>query len=113
MNGKTVEVDNTDAEGRLVLSDALYYATSTYKPHTVIDVATLTGAIVIALGGVYSGVFTNSNTLWSELNAAGDETWDRFWRMPLDEDGYGPQIHGSNADLCNVRSPSGYSDVDG
>ncbi|KAG8970499.1 hypothetical protein FRC05_000607 [Tulasnella sp. 425] len=101
MNNKTVEIDNTDAEGRLVLSDAIYYATSTYKPNTVIDVATLTGSMVIALGSVYSGVFTNSDTLWSELNEAGQYTWDRFWRMPLDEESFGPQIYGSNADLCN------------
>ena len=57
MNGKSVEVDNTDAEGRLVLSDAIYYTSSVYKPHTLIDVATLTGAMVIALGEVYTGVF--------------------------------------------------------
>jgi len=102
MNGKSIEIDNTDAEGRLVLSDAIYYATSTYKPKTVIDVATLTGAMVVALGGVYSGVFTNSDELWNELDVAGKETFDRFWRMPLDEEGYGPQIYSSNADLCNT-----------
>lgn len=101
MNGKTIEIDNTDAEGRLVLSDAIYYTTSTFKPHTVLDVATLTGAMVIALGNVYSGVFTNSDTLWTELQNAGLETHDRFWRMPLDDE-YGHQIHGSNADLCNT-----------
>ncbi|KAG8945095.1 hypothetical protein FRC03_001819 [Tulasnella sp. 419] len=101
MNGKTVEIDNTDAEGRLILSDAIYYATSTFKPTTVIDVATLTGAMVVALGTVYSGVFTNSDSLWKEIEAAGLDTYDRFWRMPLDED-YAPQISGSNADLCNT-----------
>jgi aminopeptidase len=58
MNGKSVEVDNTDAEGRLILADALYYASTTYKPHTIIDVATLTGAIVIALGEVFTGAFS-------------------------------------------------------
>ncbi|KAG8939548.1 hypothetical protein FRC04_006234 [Tulasnella sp. 424] len=109
MNNKTVEIDNTDAEGRLVLSDAIYYATSTYKPNTVIDVATLTGAMVIALGSVYSGVFTNSDALWSELNEAGQYSWDRFWRMPLDDDGFGPQIYGSNADLCNTGGRPGGS----
>jgi len=101
MNGKTVEIDNTDAEGRLVLSDAIYYATSVFKPHTVIDVATLTGAVVIALGSLYSGVFTNSDELWTQLHTSGLETNDKFWRMPLDDE-YGPQIHGSNADLCNT-----------
>lgn len=59
--------------------------------------------MVVALGSVYSGVFTNSDALWAELDVAGKETFDRFWRMPLDDEGYGPQIYGSNADLCNVR----------
>ncbi|KAG8922237.1 hypothetical protein FRC01_014288 [Tulasnella sp. 417] len=63
MNNKTVEIDNTEAEGRLVLSDMIYYVTSTYKPNTVIDVATSTGAMMVALGSVYSGVFTNSDAL--------------------------------------------------
>ncbi|KZO91083.1 putative cytosol aminopeptidase [Calocera viscosa TUFC12733] len=101
MNGKTVEVDNTDAEGRLVLSDALYYVTSEYKPHTVIDAATLTGAIQIALGEAFAGVFTNSDSLWSELQVGGAEEHDRFWRMPLDDD-YMHQIDQSNADLQNT-----------
>jgi len=101
MNGKTVEVDNTDAEGRLVLADAIYYVSSEYKPHTLIDVATLTGAMDIALGDLYSGVFTTSDKLWDQLRVAGETEFDRFWRMPLDED-YGPQIYSSNADLCNT-----------
>ena len=61
MNGKSVEIDNTDAEGRLVLADALTYATTSFKPHTVIDAATLTGAIVVALGEVYTGTYTVSS----------------------------------------------------
>ncbi|KIM82242.1 hypothetical protein PILCRDRAFT_8066 [Piloderma croceum F 1598] len=101
MNGKSVEVDNTDAEGRLILSDALYYASSTYKPHTLLDVATLTGAMDIALGEIYTGVFSTSDTLWNELRVAGEAEHDRFWRMPLDEE-YGPQIYSSNADLQNT-----------
>ncbi|KAG9098172.1 hypothetical protein FRC06_006677 [Ceratobasidium sp. 370] len=101
MNGKTVEIDNTDAEGRLVLSDALWYASTELKPHTVVDCATLTGAMVIALGSVYSGVFSTSDSLWNELHAAGESENDPFWRMPLDE-AYGPQIYTSNADLCNT-----------
>ncbi|PCH33010.1 hypothetical protein WOLCODRAFT_147118 [Wolfiporia cocos MD-104 SS10] len=101
MNGKSVEIDNTDAEGRLVLADALYYGSTTFKPHTIIDVATLTGAIVIALGELYTGVFTNSDSLWKALDSAGAREHDRFWRMPLDED-FGPQIYSSNADLCNT-----------
>ncbi|EGN93693.1 hypothetical protein SERLA73DRAFT_115714 [Serpula lacrymans var. lacrymans S7.3] len=101
MNGKSVEIDNTDAEGRLVLSDALYYTSTEFKPHTLIDVATLTGAMEVALGEVYSGVFSTSDSLWSELNVAGESEYDRFWRMPFDED-FGPQIYSSNADLCNT-----------
>ncbi|KAL4070320.1 cytosol aminopeptidase family, catalytic domain-containing protein [Scleroderma citrinum] len=101
MNGKSVEIDNTDAEGRLVLADALYYTSTEFRPHTLIDVATLTGAMDIALGEVYSGVFTTSDKLWAQLHVAGEVEYDRFWRMPLDED-YGPQINSSNADLCNI-----------
>ncbi|KAF8587050.1 leucine aminopeptidase [Ramaria rubella] len=108
MNGKTVEIDNTDAEGRLVLSDALYYTSTTYKPHTLIDVATLTGAMVISVGEVFSGVFSTSDTLWSELHAAGEAEYDRFWRMPLDDE-FGPQIWSSNADLCNTGGAPGGS----
>jgi len=108
MNGKSVEVDNTDAEGRLVLSDAIYYISSHYKPHTLVDVATLTGAIVISLGEAYSGVFSTSDSLWNELHEAGEAEFDRFWRMPLDEE-YGPQIYSSNADLCNTGGRPGGS----
>ncbi|GAA5850143.1 hypothetical protein JCM9279_003541 [Rhodotorula babjevae] len=100
-NGVTIEVDNTDAEGRLALADALYYATSQFKPHTVVDVATLTGAMMIALGNQFTGVFTNSDSLWAELDAAGAAERDRVWRMPLDE-GYTKQIAGTGMDLCNT-----------
>ncbi|EIW87422.1 leucine aminopeptidase [Coniophora puteana RWD-64-598 SS2] len=100
MNGQTVEIDNTDAEGRLVLADGLWYASTEFKAHTVIDVATLTGAMDTALGELYTGVFSTSDELWKQLYEAGETEYDRFWRMPLDEE-YGPQIHSSNADLCN------------
>ncbi|KAH9913521.1 leucine aminopeptidase [Fomitopsis serialis] len=105
MNGKSIQIDNTDAEGRLVLADALYYGTSTYQPHSVVDVATLTGAMMIALGEVYTGVFTNSDTLWQDLEKAGKVEHDLFWRMPL-SDAYAPQITSSNADLCNIGGRS-------
>ncbi|KAJ7696756.1 cytosol aminopeptidase family, catalytic domain-containing protein [Mycena rosella] len=101
MNGKTVEVDNTDAEGRLVLSDAIYYGSTEFNAHTLIDVATLTGAMDIALGEVFTGVFSTSDALWEGLHAAGETEYDRFWRMPLDDD-YGAQIYSSNADLQNT-----------
>ncbi|KAK0466043.1 uncharacterized protein EV420DRAFT_1636626 [Desarmillaria tabescens] len=98
MNGKTVEVDNTDAEGRLMPFTMRLPSTSLTQ---LIDVATLTGAMDIALGDLYSGVFTTSDKLWDQLRVAGETEFDRFWRMPLDED-YGPQIYSSNADLCNT-----------
>ncbi|KAI0816824.1 cytosol aminopeptidase family, catalytic domain-containing protein [Trametes gibbosa] len=101
MNGKSVDIDNTDAEGRLILSDALYYGSTEFKPKTLIDVATLTGSMDYGVGEVYSGVFTNSDSLWAELHVAGQHEHDRFWRMPLDEE-YGPQIYNSNADLINT-----------
>ncbi|KAK4046779.1 hypothetical protein OIO90_006445 [Microbotryomycetes sp. JL221] len=100
-NGVTIEVDNTDAEGRLILADALYYASSQFKPHTIVDVATLTGAMMIALGNQFTGVFTNSDSLWQELDVAGAAERDRVWRMPLDE-GYMPQIGYSGMDLVNT-----------
>ncbi|KAH0837767.1 cytosol aminopeptidase [Lanmaoa asiatica] len=108
MNGKSVEIDNTDAEGRLVLADALYYASTQFNPHTVIDVATLTGAMGVAVGEIYTGVFSTSDELWQKIHAAGESEYDRFWRMPLDED-YGPQIYSSNADLCNMGGKLGGS----
>ncbi|KZT63339.1 hypothetical protein DAEQUDRAFT_680563 [Daedalea quercina L-15889] len=108
MNGKSIQIDNTDAEGRLILAgnlnevpDALYYGTTEYKPHSVVDVATLTGAMMVALGEVYTGAFTNSDSLWRDLEKAGKTEHDLFWRMPL-SDAYAPQITSSNADLCNI-----------
>ncbi|CAJ0829120.1 19602_t:CDS:2 [Entrophospora sp. SA101] len=102
MNGKSIEVGDTDAEGRLILADALYYTSSTFKPHTLIDMATLTGAMGVALGNVYSGVFTNSNVLWQQLSSSSKKTNDRFWRMPL-EDAYKKGLEKSSvADLVNV-----------
>ncbi|GAA99912.1 uncharacterized protein L969DRAFT_93403 [Mixia osmundae IAM 14324] len=100
-SGKTVEVDNTDAEGRLVLGDALNYVSTKYRPSTIIDAATLTGAAVIALGKVYASVHSNSDELWQELEAAGKAEHDRFWRMPFDED-YIHYLSETSADLCNV-----------
>src|SRR5690606_20949546 len=84
MSGQTIEILNTDAEGRLVLCDALTYA-ERFKPEAVIDIATLTGACVVALGHVNSGLFTKDDELAADLLAAGRETGDTAWRMPLDE----------------------------
>ncbi|CAB4064997.1 RFWD2 [Lepeophtheirus salmonis] len=103
MNGKTIQVDNTDAEGRLILADALCYA-DTFKPSMVIDAATLTGAMAIALGGGAAGTFTNSDALWDQLQKAGEYTGDRLWRLPL-WDIYSSQVKKSVlADLNNIGS---------
>ncbi|HQX26482.1 MAG TPA: leucyl aminopeptidase [Alphaproteobacteria bacterium] len=83
--GKTIEVLNTDAEGRLVLADCLTYVQEKYKPRAIINLATLTGAMMIALGYEYCGTFCNDNALWSDIEKAGRETGEKLWRMPLDE----------------------------
>jgi leucyl aminopeptidase len=103
MSGQTIEVLNTDAEGRLVLCDALTYA-ARFKPAAVIDIATLTGACVVALGSHASGLFANDDTLAEQLLAAGTDTHDRAWRMPLWED-YQEQIKSNFADIANVGGP--------
>jgi len=100
MSGLTVEILNTDAEGRLVLCDALTYA-ERYDPSAVVDIATLTGACVIALGHVASGLYANDDALAAELTAAGDASHDRVWRMPLWED-YQEQLKSNFADLANI-----------
>ncbi|XP_061439421.1 cytosol aminopeptidase isoform X2 [Rhineura floridana] len=100
-NGKTIQVDNTDAEGRLVLADALCYAHS-FNPRAIVDAATLTGAMDIALGSAATGVFTNSRQLWNHLYEASILTGDRVWRMPLFEH-YTKQITDCQlADLNNI-----------
>ncbi len=100
MSGQTVEILNTDAEGRLVLCDALAYA-ERFKPDVVLDIATLTGACVIALGHVATGLFANDESLADQLRAAGDDAWDRVWRMPLWED-YQEQLRSNFADMANI-----------
>jgi len=100
MSGQTVEILNTDAEGRLILCDALTYA-ERYQPSAVIDIATLTGACVIALGHVASGLFSNDDDLAAELLAAADAAHDRAWRMPLWDD-YQDQLKSNFADFANI-----------
>lgn len=104
-NGKTVEVLNTDAEGRMVLADALDHA-ATFKPDAVIDMATLTGAIDVALGGHYSGLMSTDDALAQRIEEAGRKTGERVWRMPIGPD-YQEQIKGSHSDLVNVGGRSG------
>jgi leucyl aminopeptidase len=105
MSGQTIEILNTDAEGRLVLCDALSYA-ERYQPQAVVDIATLTGACVIALGGVRSGLFSTSDELAHQLHQAGDAAQDLCWRMPLDED-YAEGLKSNFADVGNVAGRAG------
>jgi leucyl aminopeptidase len=107
MSGQTIEILNTDAEGRLVLCDALTYA-ERFKPAAVIDIATLTGACVVALGSHASGLFTKEDSLAEELLSAGIESHDRAWRMPLWED-YQEQLKSNFADVANIGGPGGGS----
>jgi len=100
LSGQTIEVLNTDAEGRLVLCDALTYA-ERFEPETVIDVATLTGACVVALGAVATGLFSNNDSLARELAHCGDEAFDRAWHMPLWED-YQELLKSNFADMANI-----------
>lgn len=105
MSGQTIEVLNTDAEGRLILCDAITYSRR-FKPEVVIDLATLTGACVIALGNHLSGLFSNDDELAAELKAAGDRADDRAWHMPIGEE-YGEQLKSNFADMANVAGREG------
>ena len=105
MSGQTIEILNTDAEGRLILCDALTYSRK-FDPDTVIDIATLTGACVIALGHVASGMFSNEEKLARELLAAGEQSHDRIWQLPLWED-YQPLLDSNFADMQNIGGRAG------
>ena len=104
MGGKTVEIVNTDAEGRLILADALCYA-SELGPEYVVDIATLTGACIIALGSVRAGLFSNNDELCEKLQRAGDRAGERFWRLPLDDE-YRKDLESGIADVKNSGSRS-------
>jgi leucyl aminopeptidase len=108
MSGQTIEVINTDAEGRLVLADALWYTQKTFKPSAVIDLATLTGAIVVALGSVHGGMYANDDVLAGDLQTAGEATGETLWRMPLGDE-YDKQIASNIADMKNVGGREGGS----
>jgi leucyl aminopeptidase len=105
MSGQTIEILNTDAEGRLILCDALTYA-ERFKPRAVVDIATLTGACMVALGGVRSGLFSTDDALAAALQAAGEAALDPCWRMPLDED-YAESLKSNFADMGNVGGRAG------
>jgi len=103
MNGKTIEIVNTDAEGRLVLADALSYAIMKEHAPAIIDVATLTGGIVVALGSVMAGMFCNDDALSAEIIEAGHAEGEKFWRMPLDEE-YAEAI---TSDVADIKQTGG------
>jgi leucyl aminopeptidase len=111
MSGQTIEVLNTDAEGRLVLNDCMTWTQRTYKPKVMLDFATLTGAIIISLAHQYAGVFSNSDTLWGKLDAAGKSVNDLVWRQPLSETGghYDQLIDSTIADMKNLGPREGGS----
>ncbi len=108
MSGQTIEIVNTDAEGRLVLSDALWYAQETFKPRLMIDLATLTGAIMVALGHEYAGLFSNNDELAEKIAAAGEATGEKVWRMPLGQ-AYDKLIDSKFADMKNTGGRHGGS----
>jgi leucyl aminopeptidase len=103
MSGTTIEILNTDAEGRLILCDALTYA-KRFNPETVIDIATLTGACLVALGRVNSGLFSNHEPLAQELITAGKESLDTCWQLPIGAD-YKELLKSNFADLANIGGP--------
>jgi leucyl aminopeptidase len=108
MSGQTVEVINTDAEGRLVLADAITYVQRTYKPSTIIDLATLTGAILVSLGHEWAGLFSNNEELAAQLIKVGQDSGDKLWRMPLAEP-FDRLIDSLIADMKNVGPREGGS----
>ncbi len=101
-SGKTVEILNTDAEGRLVLADALTYTEQKYKPKFIVDLATLTGAIIVSLGSEYAGLFSNDDKLSNQLIDAGKKTDEKVWRMPLSKN-FDKLIESKNADMQNIN----------
>lgn len=101
MDGQTIEVINTDAEGRLVLCDALHWTQKTFNPEYIVDLATLTGAIIVSLGNEYAGLFSNSDELSEKLLAAGTKSGDPLWRFPLSK-AYDKMIDSSIADMKNI-----------
>ena len=105
-SGKTVEILNTDAEGRLVLADALTYTEEKFKPKFIIDLATLTGAIIVSLGSEYAGLFSNDDNLSKQLIEAGEKVEEKVWRMPLNKN-FDKLIDSKNADMQNINYVGG------
>ena len=105
-SGKTIEILNTDAEGRLVLADALTYTEKKFKPKFIIDLATLTGAIIVSLGSEYAGLFSNDDKISDQLSKAGEKVGEKVWRMPLN-DNYDKLIDSKKADMQNINYVGG------
>ena len=105
-SGKTIEVLNTDAEGRLVLADAITFTEKKFKPNLIVDLATLTGAIVVALGSEYAGLFSNDDKLSKKLFEAGEKVDEKVWRLPLHEN-YDKLMNSKNADMQNINYVGG------
>jgi leucyl aminopeptidase len=105
-SGKTIEVLNTDAEGRLVLADALTFTEKKFKPKFIVDLATLTGAIIVSLGSEYAGLFSNDDKLSAQILQAGDKVEEKLWRMPLHKN-YDKLINSKNADMQNINYVGG------
>ncbi len=110
MSGQTIEVINTDAEGRLVLADALHYTNTKFKPKLIVDLATLTGAIIVALADIYAGLFSNDDSLSKNLEESGQKTGERVWRLPLGDE-YDEMINSDIADMKNVGSGRGAGSI--
>jgi leucyl aminopeptidase len=108
MSGQTIEVLNTDAEGRLILADALWYTQDRFKPKAMIDLATLTGAIVVALGHEFAGLFSNNDKLVAKINRSAEKTGEKVWRLPMTDN----FNDGINSDIADVRN-TGKSNVRG
>tara|TARA_Y100000591_G_scaffold285604_1_gene267979 strand:+ start:4003 stop:5460 length:1458 start_codon:yes stop_codon:yes gene_type:complete len=105
-SGKTIEILNTDAEGRLVLADAITFTEKKFKPKFMIDLATLTGAIIVSLGSEYAGLFSNNDKLSNQLLEAGDKVEEKLWRMPLNKN-FDKLINSKNADMQNINYVGG------
>jgi leucyl aminopeptidase len=110
MSGQTVEVLNTDAEGRLVLADVLTYAQRQFKPALIVNLATLTGAIVVSLGDLFGGLFSNNDNLAQDLIEAGEASRERLWRFPLDSD-YDAMLRSEIADMANISQGRGAGSI--
>ena len=108
LKGDMVQVNNTDAEGRLLLGDLLWYAQLKYKPKRIFDLATLTGAIIIALGKEYAGVFSNNDKFCNQFLTVCEKSNEKAWRLPLDQK-FGDKLSSSVSDLTNVGGSQGSS----